>query len=176
MLADPVLEKLTVLLEGIATSEGCRLYDIEFGGHGGNRTLRVFIDKDPGPVDIEDCSKVSKALNEILDSQDLIPGGNYYLEVSSPGVDRRLTKDWHYQTAAGKRIWMQISQNLQSLGIEVQGLQLAKKLDGICQGLTDGRAVKLELGKEIINIPLDVIEKAHVVFEMESSGKKKQKR
>ncbi len=63
----------------------------------------MFIDK-AGGVSIEDCANVSRGLNLRLDVEDVIPGGQYELEVSSPGLDRKLTQGWHFEKAVGKTV------------------------------------------------------------------------
>ncbi|MBU6376459.1 MAG: ribosome maturation factor RimP [Bdellovibrionales bacterium] len=97
------MERIRRYAEEVAAREGCLLYDLEFR-EGPGRTLRVFIDKEPGGVSIDDCVNVSKGLNLRLDVEDAVPGGAYDLEVSSPGLDRKLTQFWHYEKAVGKTV------------------------------------------------------------------------
>ncbi|NJL24448.1 MAG: ribosome maturation factor RimP [Calothrix sp. SM1_5_4] len=103
MLTTGQLEQIRLYAEEVASREGCMLYDLEFRD-GPGRTLRVFIDKEPGGVSIDDCVNVSRGLNLRLDVEDVIPGGRYELEVSSPGMDRRLTQPWHFQKAVGQTV------------------------------------------------------------------------
>lgn len=106
MLSDSQLEQVRKFAEEVAVREGCVLYDLEFHD-GPGRSLRVYIDKTPGGVSIDDCANVSRGLNLRLDVEDAIPGGQYDLEVSSPGLDRKLTQRWHYEQAVGQRIRLQ---------------------------------------------------------------------
>jgi ribosome maturation factor RimP len=94
------MEQIRLFADEVATREGCRLYEVEFR----DRTLRVFIDRIPGGVSIEDCANVSRGINLRLDVEDVIPGGRYELEVSSPGLERKLTQPWHYEGAVGSQV------------------------------------------------------------------------
>lgn len=101
MLTESQMERIRLFAEEVAVREGCLLYDLEFRD-GPGRILRVFIDKEPGGVGIDDCVNVSRGLNLRLDVEDAVPGGTYDLEVSSPGLDRKLTQFWHYEKAVGQ--------------------------------------------------------------------------
>lgn len=83
----------------IAEENGCFIYDIEYVKEGGARYLRVFIDRDEG-VSLDECEAVSRRLSEELDKTDPIKE-NYYFEVSSPGVERKLTKSEHFERYMG---------------------------------------------------------------------------
>ena len=96
------LESLTNLLAPVAEAQGVSLYDLEFVKEGSERILRLYIDKDPG-VDLDDCERVSRAAEEVLDAHDPIEVA-YYLEVSSPGVERKLSKPEHFAKYKGHKI------------------------------------------------------------------------
>jgi ribosome maturation factor RimP len=93
-------DELAVLLEPTVQRLGYELSDLEvrIGGKGG--LIRVFIDKPEG-IGLADCEKVSEAVSALLDVEDPVPG-NYNLEVSSPGLDRKLTKVEHFQRFMGE--------------------------------------------------------------------------
>lgn len=97
------LEQIRKFAEEVALREGCVLYDLEFHD-GPGRALRVYIDKEGGGVGIEDCVNVSRGLNLRLDVEDAVSGGHYDLEVSSPGLDRKLTQLWHFEKALGQTV------------------------------------------------------------------------
>jgi len=90
------------LLTPIAAAAGVSVYDVEYVKEGGEWYLRAYIDK-PGGVNILDCETVSRALSDRLDEEDFIPDA-YILEVSSPGLGRRLTKDKHLQMSIGEKV------------------------------------------------------------------------
>jgi ribosome maturation factor RimP len=97
------LQKLLVpTIEGL----GYELMDLEAKLSGGSGVLRVFIDK-PDGIGVEDCEKVSLAVSALLDVEDPVPG-HYDLEVSSPGLDRKLTKVEHFQRFKGEIIKVQM--------------------------------------------------------------------
>lgn len=98
-------DELARLLEPTVVRLGYELADLEvrLGGKGG--LVRVFIDKPEG-IDLDDCEKVSRAVSALLDIEDPIPG-NYQLEVSSPGLDRKLTKVEHFQRVEGETVKVQ---------------------------------------------------------------------
>ena len=98
--------ELTELLEPALMRMGYELADLEFrlGGNGG--LVRVFIDKPEG-IDLDDCEKVSLAVSALLDVEDPVPG-KYNLEVSSPGLDRKLTKVEHFQRFMGEVVKVQM--------------------------------------------------------------------
>ena len=99
-------EELAKLLEPTVEGLGYELIDIEvrLGGKGG--LLRLFIDK-PDGIDLDDCEQVSLAVSALLDVEDPVPG-NYNLEVSSPGLDRKLTKIEHFQRFEGETVKVQM--------------------------------------------------------------------
>ncbi len=98
--------ELAELLEPALGRMGYELADLEvrLGGDGG--LVRVFIDK-PDGIDLEDCEKVSLAVSALLDVEDPVPG-KYNLEVSSPGLDRKLTKAEHFQRFMGEVVKVQM--------------------------------------------------------------------
>ncbi len=95
------LEKIRAITERVAVSEGLALVDLELKGGRTNALLRVYIDK-PGGVTHGDCELVSEQLSTILDVEDPFPS-SYTLEVSSPGLDRKLTRPSDFQHFAGRR-------------------------------------------------------------------------
>jgi ribosome maturation factor RimP len=96
------LETIRQMAERVATSEGLHLVDVELKGGNANALLRVYIDK-PSGISHADCQLVSEQLSAMLDVEDPIPG-HYTLEVSSPGLDRKLTKPSDFTYFAGRRV------------------------------------------------------------------------
>ena len=98
------LEHVREVVARVTASSGLELVDVEFRGVGGKaRVLRVFIDK-PGGVTHADCEAVSREVGTILDVEDAVPGGSYTLEVSSPGLDRKLTRPEEFSRFVGSRV------------------------------------------------------------------------
>ena len=97
------LDKVREIAERVAQSSGLILWDIELKGSGASRTLRIYIDKPEG-VTHEDCSAYSREVATIFDVEDAVPGAAYVLEVSSPGLDRKLFKPEHFTQFAGSLV------------------------------------------------------------------------
>ena len=95
-------EKIENLLKKRIESLNYELYDVEFSKEGKEYFLRIFIDKENG-VNIEDCEIVTNAISDLLDEADYIKE-QYFLEVSSPGIERVLRKDQHLKQNNGKEI------------------------------------------------------------------------
>lgn len=95
-------EKVGKLVEPIIEKIGYELYDIEYVKEGKNYFLRIFIDNKNG-IDLNDCEKVNDAITDILDEANYIKE-QYFLEVSSPGIERILRKDKHLKQNIGQQI------------------------------------------------------------------------
>ena len=95
-------ERVEELIKDKIENIGYSLYDVEYAKEGPNYYLRIFIDSENG-IDLNDCEKVSNEINEKLDEADYIKE-QYYLEVSSPGIERILRKDRHLEQNIGKQV------------------------------------------------------------------------
>ena len=95
-------EKVYSLIEETVKNEGVTLWDVRFLKEGASWYLRVFIDKAEG-ITIDDCTDVSHAIDPIIDEADPIDKA-YYLEVCSPGLERELTRDFHFVWAVEKEV------------------------------------------------------------------------
>ena len=146
-------DRIRRLIEGVVETQGCELVDAEFKGAGNNSVLKIFIDK-PAGISHHDCELVSEQVGTVLDVEDLIPSA-YTLEVSSPGLERKLVKESDYTRFDGKlaRIQTRIPLNQQ------------KVFRGRLQGFQNGK-VRLELPTGgVLEIPLDVIQEARLEFD-----------
>ena len=97
------LDQIHAIVERVAASSGLEVVEIELRGGGKSRMLRIFIDK-PGGVTHEDCASVSREVSTIFDVEDAMPGGAYTLEVSSPGLDRKLFRAADFERFQGSRV------------------------------------------------------------------------
>ena len=95
-------ERVEELIKDKIENIGYSLYDVEYAKEGPNYYLRIFIDSENG-IDLDDCEKVSNEINEKLDEADYIKE-QYFLEVSSPGIERILRKDRHLEQNIGKQV------------------------------------------------------------------------
>jgi ribosome maturation factor RimP len=97
------LDHVHAIVERVAASLGVEVVEIELRGGGKSRMLRVFIDR-PAGVTHEDCVSLSREVSTIFDVEDAIPGGAYVLEVSSPGLDRKLFRPADFERFQGSRV------------------------------------------------------------------------
>jgi ribosome maturation factor RimP len=97
------LEKVQAIVERVAASQGLEVVEVELRGGGKARMLRIFIDK-PSGVTHEDCANVSREVSTILDVEDAVGSGPYVLEVSSPGLDRKLFRPADFERFQGSRV------------------------------------------------------------------------
>ncbi len=123
---------------------GLEIYDIEYIRESIGNVLRVFITKDQGNVGIEDCEKASKAISEKLDLLDPIEE-SYFLEVSSPGIDRPFKKEKDYQKNIGKKVEVKFYGSYKGQKT-LTGILLEKREDEI--------VVETEKDKEIISLDI----------------------
>ncbi len=98
------------IAERVATSSGLEVVEVEMRGGGNARMLRILIDRVPANsedktgVTHEDCANLSREVSTILDVEDVVPGGSYVLEVSSPGLDRKLSSPADFERFTGSRV------------------------------------------------------------------------
>ncbi len=108
------------LAQPIVEGFGLRLWDVRYVKEGAQWFLRVFIDKEGG-VDINDCENVSRAIDKPLDELDPITD-NYILEVSSPGIERELVLDSHFEQFLGADIMVKMIRPIEGIGKEFKGV------------------------------------------------------
>ena len=102
-MASKVEETVWAIAEPIANENGVEIYDVEFKKEGPDYFLRVFIDKSDGGISLDDCEAVSRPLSDALDEADPISEG-YYLEVSSPGLERQLKRQKDFDRFKGEAV------------------------------------------------------------------------
>jgi ribosome maturation factor RimP len=155
------LEKIRDAAERVARSLGLEIFDVEWK-IGKQRLLRVYIDRLPGPQNPEglgvthkDCERVSEQLSVILDVEDLVPGPSYVLEISSPGLDRKLIKPADYERFVGRlaKIWLN------------EPVEKQAYLEGRLAGYADG-VVKVTVRDRELAVPYAGIKKANLVVEL----------
>jgi ribosome maturation factor RimP len=158
------VEKVEEIAERVARAEGIEVVEVELKGSGRNQLLRIFIDK-PAGVTHADCEFVSQQVGTILDVEDPIPG-SYNLEVSSPGVERKLRKweDWPRFTGKKAKVVLKEPAPVAGTG-DNQGHGNLKHFEGLISR-AENRTVTVELpgGGEIV-FPFEQIERANLKFE-----------
>lgn len=135
-------EKIKELVTKPITDLGYRVYDVMYVKEGKDNFLRIFIDNDKG-ISLDDCEKVNDAITDMLDEADIIKD-QYFLEISSPGVERNIRKDKHFEESIGKEVNIKLFKPLDNK---------EKEITGILKGF-DKETVKIETDKnEEITIP-----------------------
>ena len=132
-----ITDQVTEFAQPVVESFGCRLWDVEYVREGSERFLRLFIDKEGG-VDIEDCEKIHRAVDPILDEKDPI-SESYHFEVCSAGLERALKRPGDFAEFMGAAVLVKLYRPRNGL----------KEIPGILRGYEDGK-VTVEAGKETI--------------------------
>jgi ribosome maturation factor RimP len=178
LLQEDVMARIREMADEVCRREGCLLYDLEFSGGSRHRVLRVYVERAEGTVSVDDCANVSRGLNLLLDVGDLIPGGAYELEVSSPGVDRRLSATWHFQKVLGQEVRIStISPIPVPEGVErPEGKGGPLSIDGELMAIED-EFVLVKKQEVQWKIPRRIIRQAKVKFDFQAGrGQKKKMR
>ena len=108
MRMSKITDKVTELAGPIVEEEGCRLWDVEYVREAGSWYLRIYIDK-TGGVDIEDCERISRRLDPVLDEADPIPD-SYVFEVGSAGIERELKRPGDFESFLGSEVEVRLYQ------------------------------------------------------------------
>ncbi len=147
------LEKLVYdLALPIVQGEGYDIYDVKYVKEGPHWFLRLFITRDDG-VNVDDCETISRALSAVLDEKDFV-SVNYFLEVSSPGIERLLCQDEHFEGAVGEKIKVKLYKDIDGAK-EAEGELLSAEHNKI---ILQTNAKRLEIEKKNIA-------KANIMFE-----------
>jgi ribosome maturation factor RimP len=154
MSREEVTAKVLEIAERVGTSEGLEIVEVQMLGGGAARLLRIFIDKPEG-VTHADCEMVSQNVGALLDAEDVIPGAHYTLEVSSPGVERKLTKPKDFERFVGKKIKVALREPLEN----------QRHYMGMLTGFAEGILTLEPSPGKIVQVPLDQVEKANLKFE-----------
>ena len=128
-------EKVYSLIKETVESQGVTLWDVRFLKEGASWYLRVFIDKPEG-IGIEDCTNVSHAIDPIIDEADPIDV-SYFLEVCSPGTERELTRQSHFEACLGKKLKIKLYKAIDGV----------KELTGTLKSAADTLVIETEGGE-----------------------------
>lgn len=159
MAKKKITEMVQDLLEPFLSENGYELYNVEFVKEGRDWFLRVYADKAPDQeeeyISTDDCENISRFLSEKLDETDPIQQ-NYYLEVSSPGMDRTLIKEEHYRRFAGHAVEVKLYQPADG----------KKEIQGTLEGLENETVIVTDEKGKRWELPLDQVArtKLAVVF------------
>ena len=148
------LERIRFLVEPVLGPLGFELLDARFLTEHGRRILRLFVDREGG-VTVGDCERISHELETMLEVEGVL-GERSVLEVSSPGLDRPLTKLEHFQKYAGKMAAVTTARPIDEYGGR-------RNYKGLIRSVENG-AVVMEIDRQEFRVPLGLIDKAHLVF------------
>jgi ribosome maturation factor RimP len=149
-----ILAKVREIAERVGSSEGIEVVDVELVGGGHSRALRIFIDRPQG-VTHADCELISQQVGTILDVEDVIPGGSYALEVSSPGLERKLSRPQDFVRFQGRKAKIVLREPLED----------RRHWEGVLAGFSEG-AITLEPSPgKTITFDIQRIQKANLKFE-----------
>ncbi len=162
------VEKIRAIADRVAATHGVELVEAEMRGGGKARTLKITIDKPEG-VTHDDCANVSREVSAILDVEDAVAGGSYTLEVSSPGLDRKLLKPEDYSRFTGSRMKLMTRQPVNG-NRHFEG-RLASFQEGklVLETVTGKKKPKpghAHPGQQRVEIDLANVEKANLVPEI----------
>jgi ribosome maturation factor RimP len=149
-----VASKIEEIAQRVAVPEGLEVVEVEVKGGGATRFVRISIDKPEG-VTHGDCELISQQVGTILDVEDVVPGGRYTLEVSSPGVERKLSKPQDFQRFQGKKVKI-------ALRDPIDG---RRNWEGTLTGFADGSITLDTGGGKTIQFPLEQVHRANLKFE-----------
>ncbi len=147
-------EQLEALIEPVVTGLGCELWGVERFSQGKYSLLKIFIDAEEG-IDVEDCARVSRQLSSLLDVEDPFTG-KYTLEVSSPGLDRRLFKLEQFEVFKGARVKLKLRKPYEG----------RRKFTGLLCGIEEEDVVPRSNDDEEILFPFGEIERANIIPEI----------
>lgn len=178
MLDDPQSNALLAVIEPVCLAHGVELVDVSISREPGGAVLRVLIDRErpelavegeppqPGSgVSLADCQLVSRDLSVALDvNESVAPKIRYRLEVSSPGLDRPLTRKRDFERYVGHEVRVQTRLPLAG--------DARRKFNGVLRGL-EGENVRVEDGAAVFAIPLSAIAKANLVYKFAQKSAQK---
>lgn len=152
MSVNNIETKVENLLKDVIQNLGYELYDVIYAKEAKDFYLRIIIDKETG-IDLNDCEKVNDTINDVLDQADYIKD-QYFLEVSSPGVERVLRKPKHFQSQVGNEILVKLFKSLEK----------QKEFTGILKSYSEEELILVQDDKEI-KIEVKNIALARTVFD-----------
>ena len=153
MKKDVLIEKIEELVRPIVLELSCQLYYVEYVKENGDFYLRIYIDKEDDRVSLNDCEAVSRRVSDVLDAEDPIKEA-YYLEVSSPGLNRGLYTEEHFKRFIGREVLVKL----------ISSINGSKTIKGILKDVLENEIV-VE-GEAKINIPKDKIKNANLEGEI----------
>jgi len=154
-MTSPVIKEVTALIEPILDEMEIELVDIEFLSEQSRWILRIYVDESGG-ITLDDCARVSREIGDLIEVKDIFDQG-YVLEVSSPGLNRRLKKEKDFERAVGKNIKIRMATPLEG----------QQNFRGNLQSFQDG-ILCLSVKDDLILLPYGDVEKGNLVYDFEN--------
>ncbi len=149
-----IVEKIEKIVLPVTDEMGLELVDIEYLQEGGYFYVRIYIEYLDKEVSLDECAKVSLAIEDDVDK---IIEEKFFLEISSPGIERPLKKESDYIRFSGKKIKVSLKHKMND----------NKNFEGILEGY-ENEVITLKTDKELLEIPLKEIRKANLVYEFKN--------
>src|SRR5215472_1830240 len=147
------IAKIEEIAQQIAAADGLEVVEVELKGSGRNQLVRIYIDKPQG-VTHADCELVSQQVGDVLDAGDIMPG-HYTLEVSSPGVERKLKKWKDFERFQGQRVKVVLREPIEGV----------KHLEGVLQTARDGNLEMEVAGQKPVQFRFEQVDRANLKFD-----------
>jgi len=151
---EAVVDKIREIAERVASDVGLEIVEVQLLGGGQSRVLRIYIDKPEG-VTHADCEYISQNVGTILDVEDVVPGTGYTLEVSSPGVERKLTRPREFERFVGQKVKVVLRQPVEN----------QRHWVGALKSFAEGIITLEPSPGRSVQFPLEQVEKANLKFE-----------
>jgi ribosome maturation factor RimP len=149
-----IVEKITGIVRRVGEPEGIEVVEVQMLGGGRARLVRIFIDK-PAGVSHADCEFISHQVGTILDVEDVVPGESYTLEVSSPGLERKLSKPRDFERFVGQKAKVVLREPVEN----------QRRWEGKLAGFSEGIVALEPSAGKLIHFSLAQVEKANLKFE-----------
>lgn len=151
---EEIVSKITQIAQRAGEAEGIEIVDVQLLGAGRGRVLRIFIDRPQG-VSHADCEFISQQVGTILDVEDVIPGDSYTLEVSSPGLERKLFRERDFERFVGQKAKVTLREPVEN----------QRHWEGKLAGVAEGMVALEPSNGRVIRFPFTQVEKANLKFE-----------
>src|SRR5580700_2992107 len=154
---EEIVAKITEIAERVGMPEGIEIVEVQLLGAGRGRLLRIFIDRATSGdgVSHADCEFISRQVGTILDIEDVIPGDSYTLEVSSPGLERKLSKAKDFERFVGQKAKVVLREPVEN----------QRSWEGKLAGISEGVVALEPAAGRVIRFPLDQVQKANLKFD-----------
>src|SRR5581483_8514718 len=150
MSKEAIVNQISEIAERVGAPEGIEVVDVELLGAGRARLVRIYIDKPGGGVSHKECEFISQQVGAILDVEEVVPGDSYTLEVSSPGLERKLKKPRDFERFVGQKAKVVLREPVEN----------QRRWEGTLAGFSDGVVALEPAAGKIIHFPLAQVQQA----------------